>query len=103
MALMQITVIPLGTETTSVSAYIADIQEMMANSGIEYVLNDMETTIHADIDQLFTVAKAIHEIPFSKGLQRVVTNIQIDDRRDKERGLGVKRDAVLSILEERKK
>jgi uncharacterized protein (TIGR00106 family) len=102
MALMQITIIPLGTETTSVGEYVADVQELLAEKGVEYELNDMGTEIHGDAGMLLQLAATIHEQPFLKGAQRVVTQIVIDDRRDKKRGLGSKKDAVLEILAERK-
>ena len=102
MALMQITIIPLGTETPSVGSYVADVQELLAGkNGIDYQLNDMGTLIHGNPAELLQLAAEIHEHPFSKGAQRVVTQISIDDRRDKERGIGEKRKAVMDILSER--
>ena len=102
MALMQITIIPLGTETPSVGSYVADVQELLAGKdGIDFELNDMGTLIHGDAAALLQLAAEIHEHPFSKGAQRVVTQISIDDRRDIERGIGEKKKAVMDILAER--
>jgi uncharacterized protein (TIGR00106 family) len=102
MALMQITIIPLGTKTPSVGEYVADVQELLAIRGVEFVLNDMGTVIHGEPSELLSLAAEIHEQPFTKGAQRVVTQIVLDDRRDRERGLGDKRAAVLEILDKRK-
>ena len=103
MALMQITIIPLGTETPSVGQYVADIQQLLAAKGADFVLNDMGTVIHGNASELLQLAAEIHEHPFSRGAKRVVTQIVLDDRRDKERGIGDKKQAVLDLLEERKK
>ena len=102
MALMQITIIPLGTATPSVGNFVADIQELLAEKGVEYELNDMGTVIYGSPEELFSLAAEIHEFPFSKGAQRVVTQVVLDDRRDKERNIGDKKRAVLELLKKRK-
>ena len=100
MALMQITVIPMGTETPSVGAHVAGVQKLLEEKGADYQLNDMGTVSHGASVELLQLAVEIHEYPFSKGVQRVVTNIVLDDRRDIERKIGEKREAVLRRLKE---
>lgn len=84
---MDVTVIPIGTETPSVSKYVANLQKILAGykeaGKIEYKLTPMNTIIEGELSTLFEVIQAIHEAPFSQGIQRVATNIRIDDRRDK--------------------
>jgi uncharacterized protein (TIGR00106 family) len=86
MAIVDVTVIPIGTETPSVSHYVADIQKVLEqyNDKINYQLTPMSTLIEGELSVLFEVIQAIHEVPFRSGIQRVATNIRIDDRRDKE-------------------
>lgn len=43
--------------------------------------------------------QAIHELPFDKGLNRVCTNIRIDDRRDKSRKMNDKLKSVQKHLD----
>lgn len=87
MAIVDITVIPIGTTTPSVSEYVADIQHILKRfeeeGKIKYKLTPMNTIIEGELPTLFEVITAIHEAPFHKGIQRVATNIRIDDRRDK--------------------
>jgi len=87
MAIVDITVIPIGSEGPSVSQYVAEIQNILKDYEekglIKYKLTPMSTIIEGDLDNLFKVIKAIHESPFQKGMSRVATNIRIDDRRDK--------------------
>ncbi|MCF7617811.1 MTH1187 family thiamine-binding protein [Bacillus sonorensis] len=87
MAIADVTIIPIGTETPSVSAYVAEIQtileEFKKEGKIKYQLTPMNTLIEGELSDVFQVIKTIHEAPFQKGIHRVATNIRIDDRRDK--------------------
>ncbi|UXU85107.1 MTH1187 family thiamine-binding protein [Mammaliicoccus sciuri] len=98
MAIVDVVVIPVGTEGPSVSEYIADIQlilEKHKETGtIDYQLTPMNTLIEGDLKDLLEIIQEIHESPFNKGLDRVCTNIRIDDRRDKSRKMNDKLDSV---------
>ncbi|MBP2240874.1 uncharacterized protein (TIGR00106 family) [Cytobacillus eiseniae] len=89
MAIVDVTVIPIGTDTPSVSSYVADIQRVLIayeeKGQIRYQLTPMNTIIEGELPVLFEVIQAMHEVPFEKGLVRVATNIRIDDRRDVKR------------------
>ncbi|MDW8571208.1 MTH1187 family thiamine-binding protein [Staphylococcus shinii] len=102
MAIVDVVVIPVGTEGPSVSKYIAEIQsklkEYKAQGKIDYQITPMNTLIEGDLKDLFEVVQAIHELPFDKGLSRVCTNIRIDDRRDKSRNMNEKVKAVQQYL-----
>ncbi|EGQ4403452.1 MTH1187 family thiamine-binding protein [Staphylococcus pseudintermedius] len=102
MAIVDVVVIPVGTEGPSVSQYIAEIQtkleEFKQEGKIDYQLTPMNTLIEGELADLFEVIQAIHELPFNKGLDRVCTNIRIDDRRDKQRKMDDKLDSVKKHL-----
>ncbi len=98
MAFMEISIVPIGTKTTSLSRYVADIIKLLEESNLNFTLHDMGTTIHGPIDQLFDIAKRLQEVPFQNGIKRVYTVIKIDDRRDKESNLGDKKNSVLKKL-----
>jgi uncharacterized protein (TIGR00106 family) len=98
MALMEISVVPLGTGQPGVGDYIADLISYVKKSGLPYTLTDMGTVLEGEIDQLLAVAKVLHELPFEKNVQRVVTHITIDDRRDKTVHLEDKMKAVTRRL-----
>lgn len=51
MALMQITIIPLGTATTGVGDYVADVESFLRDRGVPHTLNDMGTVIHGAPDE----------------------------------------------------
>ncbi|RLQ98238.1 MTH1187 family thiamine-binding protein [Falsibacillus albus] len=102
MAIVDVTVIPIGTETPSISQYVADLQTILASyqdeGKIRFQLTPMNTIIEGELPVLFEVIQKIHEAPFSNGIQRVATNIRIDDRRDKKRKMEDKLESVQSKL-----
>ncbi|MCD6388792.1 MAG: thiamine-binding protein, partial [Desulfobulbaceae bacterium] len=53
-----------------------------------------------DATEVLAVMEKIHELPFLKGAQRVVTQITMDDRRDKKVSIGDKVAAVKTLLGE---
>jgi uncharacterized protein (TIGR00106 family) len=98
MAIMEISVIPLGLGHPSVSEYIAELEKYLRQQKIPHQLTDMGTVVQGDASRLLQVAQALHGLPFLKGVKRVVTHITIDDRRDKEVSLGDKTAAVQARL-----
>jgi uncharacterized protein (TIGR00106 family) len=100
MALLQLTIIPLGTDTTSVGEYVADVQKALENENVSFKLTDMGTLLEGDIQTLLQVVSRIYELPFNRGAQRVVTQMVIDDRRDKDISIGDKTAAVQKRLAE---
>ena len=98
MAIMEISVVPLGLGHPSVGDYIAAVVNYLESQNIPHELTDMGTLVHGDPATLLRVAQALHELPFKMGVQRVMTHISIDDRRDKEVFLGDKKKSVKARL-----
>jgi uncharacterized protein (TIGR00106 family) len=94
MALLDITVIPLGTPGSSLGAWIAGLERLLGESGLDYRLQDMGTTVEGSADELFTLARTLHEHCFREGAARVYTVMKIDDRRDRKVAIG---DKVASV------
>ncbi|BBI33792.1 MTH1187 family thiamine-binding protein [Cohnella abietis] len=86
MAIVQVTIVPLGTGTPSVSKYVAEVHQVLMQSAenIKYQLTPMSTIIEGELHDLLEVIKRMHEVPFENGALRVSTSITIDDRRDKQ-------------------
>jgi uncharacterized protein (TIGR00106 family) len=83
MAIVFLTITPLGTATPSVSRYVAGVERVLRESGLRSQLTAMGTIIEGDLDQILAVVRKMHEHPFTQGAVRVSTSIKIDDRRDK--------------------
>ena len=93
MALLQLTMIPMG-EGVSVGDYVVEIQKRLEEEKAVFHLEDMGTILEGDIQDLLKLLGKIYETPFEQGAVRVVTNILIDDRRDKDIHIGDKKLAV---------
>lgn len=100
MAVVELTVCPLGTGTTSASKYVAGAQEILASQEkVKYMLNPMGTVMEGDIDEIFAVIRKIQEDVFDKGIERVYSIIKVDDRRDKPASMEQKLASVKKRLE----
>ncbi len=84
MPIMEISVIPVGTGSPSVSKYVADIIKLLDKEKVQYEFNSMGTVIESSsLEFLFSIAKRIHNTVLNDEVNRVVTSIKIDDRKDK--------------------
>jgi uncharacterized protein (TIGR00106 family) len=98
MAILEISVVPIGTKGTSVSSYVADCIRILKKEKVRYELTSMGTNIEGNLEDLIRVAVKMHEEPFRKGAARVLTTLKIDDRRDKKATLEGKKRAVQKKL-----
>ena len=95
MAVIEVSVVPLGTKTPSVSRYVARVLSILEKAeGIKYELTPMGTIIEGDLDIILNLAREMHEVIFGPEVKRVVTTIKIDDRRDKALTMKGKVDSV---------
>jgi len=94
MAIVEVTITPLGTQTPSVSYYVAEVHKVLDQSNLKYQLTPMSTIIEGDLQQIIEVIQQMHEVPFEKGALRVSTSIKIDDRRDKQASMEQKMKSV---------
>jgi len=85
MPIVEISIIPLGTGSPSVSKYVASAFSVLRKEkGIKYELTSMGTIIEApSLKKLLSIAEKMHRRVFSSGVKRVVTTIKIDERKDK--------------------
>jgi uncharacterized protein (TIGR00106 family) len=94
MAVVFLTITPIGTATPSVSRYVAGVEKVLRASGLKNQLTAMGTIIEGDLDEILRVIRQMHEHPFTQGAVRVSTSIRIDDRRDKEHTIAGKMKSV---------
>jgi uncharacterized protein (TIGR00106 family) len=90
MAIVEVSIVPIGTATTSVSNFVAGAVSVLKTSGLHFELSAMGTIIEGDLVKVMETIQMMHETPFSKGAERVYTVIKIDDRRDKPTGIDYK-------------
>lgn len=96
MAVVEISIVPLGTGSTSLSPYVAACEKELREhgEGLKFELTAMGTIIEGDLDRILPLIRRLHEVPFGKGALRVSTSIKIDDRRDKKGSIEQKIRAV---------
>ena len=94
MAVVFVTIAPLGTGTPSLSRYVAGVERILQRSGLVHQLTAMGTLIEGDLDQILAAVRRMHEHPFTQGALRVSTSLRIDDRRDKPHSIAGKMRSV---------
>ncbi len=102
MAIFDVSVVPIGTGGTSLSSYVAEcVRILQKEKKIKHELTSMGSNLEGDLKDLLRVVMKMHEAPFKKGAQRVLTSIRIDDRRDKKGTMEGKKRAVEVKLKKR--
>ena len=95
---MEISVIPVGSKTTSISDYVAEAVRVLEKEGVKYEVTAMGTIVEGELKELFQLAEKMHRAVFRKGAVRVITSVKIDDRRDKTLSVKSKVEAVKEKL-----
>lgn len=94
MALMEISIVPVGTGTASVSAYVAAAVKVLEKRGAKYQVTAMGTIVEGETGELLRLAQEMQEAVFRMGVSRIVTKINLDERRDKSMSMESKVAAV---------
>lgn len=82
MAILEVSVVPLGTGSPGLSTHLARLPGLLAASGLRYAIHPMGTVIEGPLPALLALAAKLHESAFEGGCQRVLSRLAIDDRRD---------------------
>jgi len=80
-ARIEIAVYPLGTGDASISREVSEIFKVLDKCELPYQITPVGTIIEGTVDELFTIARELHDVVFSDTVKRVVTVIKLDDRR----------------------
>ena len=86
---------PVG-EGTSLSKFVKQAAKQIDSyPNIRVIHHPMGTVIEAEtLDQVFEVTKLAHEAILKEGASRVITQLRIDDRKDKFRKMEDKINAI---------
>ncbi len=98
MAVAEVSIIPLGVPGTSLSTHVARVLKVLKESSLQFELTAMGTIISGDLEEILRVLRRMHESCFSEEVNRVLTQIRIDDRRDKRGSPEQKIRSVMSKL-----
>jgi len=96
----EVSVYPMGTNTTSASFYIAKgIEAIQSLDGVRFEVNAMGTLLESEnVDKIFEASKRIMEAIHNSGVQRVEVVLKIDSRKDKDSKLEEKLESLQKYL-----
>jgi uncharacterized protein (TIGR00106 family) len=83
MVIAEVSVVPIGTKTSSVSKYVAKAIEPLKKIGISFNLTAMGIILEGELSDILMAVARMHNNVFDEEINRVITNIRIDDRRDR--------------------
>ena len=85
MVIAEVSIIPLGTGSPSVSQYVAAAVRELEASGLQCTLGPMGTTVEAaSPEEVYAAVARAQAAVFEAGVQRAYTVIKMDERRDVE-------------------
>ena len=100
MAIVAVSVTPIGTGEPGVSRFVAAAEAVLRpHANLTYRLDPMFTTIQGDLREILEVVADMHEALADAGALRISSVIKVDDRRDKEVPMDEKVKAVERLLE----
>ena len=79
--LAELEIIPVGTQSPSLSAILSDVAKLIDKSGLDYRVGSMGTVVEGEWDRIMALAKQCHQAVLQSA-DRVMTTIRIDDRKD---------------------
>ncbi|MCR4428558.1 MAG: MTH1187 family thiamine-binding protein [Caldiserica bacterium] len=94
MPVAEISIVPLGTGTTSLSDFVAQAVKVIEKSGLKFELTAMGTNVEGTLEEILSLVKEIHQNALNLGAKRLLTTLKIDDRTDKPLTLKGKVEAV---------
>ncbi len=101
MAIVAVSIAPSGTESSSLSRYVARALEVIRDDGrVEWELNSMFTTMQGELADCLEIIGEMHEALAEMGAPRIASVIKIDDRRDKPADMKVKVESALGKMSE---
>ena len=83
MAILEISVTPVGTGSPSFSSVVAAACRAIEAKGLPYQVTPTATVIEGPLDQLLACVQDVHRACLQSGATRLVTHLTIDDRQDK--------------------
>jgi uncharacterized protein (TIGR00106 family) len=100
LAVLEISVVPLGTHDTSLSGKLAGIPKVLRDSGLRYEIHPMGSVVEGPTEELFSLAARLHQAVFERGASLVAIHFVLDDRRDVVRPMEEKVRSLMASSEE---
>ena len=96
MLLAQLSVYPIGAGV-SLGRYVKKGVKIIEESGYTYQVGGMSTSVEVpDLKELFELLEKIRQAQIDEGAERVIIELKVDERRDKDATLHEKINSVTS-------
>jgi len=83
MIISQLSIAPVGKDV-SLSKYVKTALNVLEKNNVKFKTNAMSTVIETeDLETLFKIVEEAHKAVLKSGAKRVITELKIDDRGDK--------------------
>jgi uncharacterized protein (TIGR00106 family) len=83
MIIAQLSIAPVG-EGLNLGKYVKTVINILQQEQVKFEVNAMATVLEVkDISSLFNIVQKAHTAVLEKGAKRVITELKIDDRKDK--------------------
>jgi uncharacterized protein (TIGR00106 family) len=96
MLLAQLSIYPIGAGV-SLGRHVKKGVKIIEDSGFTYQVGGMSTSVEVpDLQELFELVENIRQAQLDEGAERIIIELKIDDRRDKDATLQEKIESVTS-------
>ncbi|MCS1352335.1 thiamine-binding protein [Mechercharimyces sp. CAU 1602] len=75
---VSVQILPRGHSTDEIYRLVDVAIDVIAKSGVPYIVGPMETTMEGELDELMQIAKEAQEAVIAAGSERVVSMIKVD-------------------------
>lgn len=91
--------IPVGTGSVSVAEDVAEVQRLLAASGLTVTMHSAGTTVEGSWDDVMRVIGQAHTVVHARGVLRVQSSMRVGTRTDKKQTAADKVQRVKDILD----
>ena len=96
MLLAQLSIYPIGAGV-NLGRHVKKGVKIIEDSGYTYQVGGMSTSVEVpDLQELFELVENIRQAQLDEGAERIIIELKIDDRRDKDATLQEKIESVTS-------
>lgn len=97
LAVADIRIVPVGGADTGMRAVVARAYRVAQESGLRHELTPTATVVEGEVGAILATARRMHEAALASGVDRVVTTLTLDERRDAPVSMGR---MVATVMEE---
>lgn len=75
---LSLQILPLIEDEKKLYQVVDEVIDYIANTGLDYVVSPMETTVEGEMDEVLDIVKKAQEICVANNAKRIISSIKID-------------------------